>query len=245
MTCDDVRELLPDHVMGSLSEDDATAVRRHLRGCAACRADASRLDEGLGLFSVAAHAVEPPPELRERVLSTLAEEWGEAEASAAPGRPRRLGLTPVRMLAAAAVIVALAAVGWGVASQMRANEVRADALSYQRFLHSLGGRDVRVANLSAAAGGVVEGTAILYDSDRGQSWVLVVTRAPGMSGQVTPVLRARDGGSIRMHPITLDPGGDGSTWFLTAADISRFSSVQLVGVDGRVLASGVARQQES
>ena len=33
MTCDDVRALLPDFVLGSPSDADDFEVRRHLRGC--------------------------------------------------------------------------------------------------------------------------------------------------------------------------------------------------------------------
>src|SRR5207237_9472589 len=73
--CEQVLDRLPDHTLGTLTDEDSAAVRAHLRGCAACRSDAESLDTGLLMFASAAHDVEPPPELEERVLSVLAEEW--------------------------------------------------------------------------------------------------------------------------------------------------------------------------
>src|SRR6266550_2325107 len=79
MTCDEILQLLPDHALGTLSETEEAAVRRHLRGCGACRADAVALDRGVAMFASAAHATEPPPALRERVMTTLSEEWADAD----------------------------------------------------------------------------------------------------------------------------------------------------------------------
>jgi hypothetical protein len=45
MTCADARPLLPAHVYGDLSDADAAAVARHLRGCPACRGEAAALDQ--------------------------------------------------------------------------------------------------------------------------------------------------------------------------------------------------------
>jgi anti-sigma factor RsiW len=77
MTCDEVRELLSEHLLGTLEGPEDLEVRRHLRGCAACREDRMKLEEGVSALSRAVHDEEPPAELRERVLRTLGEEWEE------------------------------------------------------------------------------------------------------------------------------------------------------------------------
>ena len=51
MTCDDVRDLLAEHVLGTLEPGDDRLVAAHLRGCASCRADMGALDEGVGSFA--------------------------------------------------------------------------------------------------------------------------------------------------------------------------------------------------
>jgi len=82
MKCEDVLEQLPDCTLGTPPEIEAASLRRHLRGCAACRRDAATLDQDLVMFASAAHAAEPPAELKERVLSVLAHEWAEGPARA-------------------------------------------------------------------------------------------------------------------------------------------------------------------
>src|SRR4029079_11145361 len=125
--CEDVLLLLPDHALGTLSETEEAAVRRHLRGCGACRSDALALDRGVAMFASAAHAADPPPELRGRVMDALADEWAdddrgsrdEASVSASAHRPRS---AIVRWLAVAAVVVTLGgAVAWGAIEHAQAN----------------------------------------------------------------------------------------------------------------------------
>ena len=78
MTCDEVRELLPEHLLGTLDGPEDLEVRRHLRGCAGCRTDMAGLSEGVEWFARAAHDREPPPELHDRVMTTLEQEWRDA-----------------------------------------------------------------------------------------------------------------------------------------------------------------------
>jgi hypothetical protein len=243
MTCEQVLDALPDYALGTLSETEAAAVRRHLRGCAACRGDAETLDQGLVMFASVAHEVQPPPELKDRVMAVLEEERAERPSPPARRRPR-----VVRWLAAAAVAVTLAGtVAWGTAQTMSASDAnsalagyRRDAESYHTFLHALGGKDVREARLTPAGTGLVSGTAVLYDSEVGQSWVLVLARAPGMTGKANVTLSAPDGRIINMIPMTFDVDGDASSWLVTGANIASFNAVRLTAPDGHLIASGVA-----
>jgi anti-sigma factor RsiW len=247
--CELVLDRLPDHTLGSLSEEDAAAVRSHLRGCAACRSDAEGLDQGLSMFASAAHEVEPPPELQERVLSVLAEEWAESPAVLRPSR-RPAGA----WLAVAACLALLGgALVWGTSAHRTVDRqaailatLQGDAKAYRNFLHTLGGKAVRVATLSSRAGSAVTGTAVLYDSDVGQSWVLVLARRPVGSGKAFVTIGSPDGGKpLKLFAIQFDERGDGSTWLVTSADISRFDHVQLWGPDGTLLADGTAAPDHS
>lgn len=239
MRCELVLEQLPDYALGTLSELEDAAIRRHLRGCGRCRAEAMGLDRGVSMFADAAHAVDPPPALRERVLGALDEEW--AETPARPPRPSRM----VRLvLSAAAVALVLAgAVGWAVSARATADANRQDAMAYRRFLEALGGTDVRVATLTPARGSAIEGSAVLYDSDKGQSWVLVLVRSPSESGKLGVALSSPSGGRVTLRSIELASDGDGSTWLVTSIDLSKLSTVRITGPDGHVLASGVAHHE--
>jgi hypothetical protein len=86
----------------------------------------------------------------------------------------------------------------------------------------------------------MEGSAILYDSTRGQSWVVVLLQAPGASGTVNIKLVGPNGRTIELHPIELAEDGDGATWMVTSADISKISTVHVTDESGRLVASGTA-----
>ena len=153
MICDEVRELLTEHLLGSLAEPEDADVRRHLRGCAGCREEQTALEDGLDTFSRAAHDVEPPDELRDQVLAALAEEWRDDEqGSGRPANPAnaqpRFGS---RWLAAAAAVLVLVSAGsltWGVLRSRDADRAIVDATSYRSILSTLGGRDFRIGSLS-------------------------------------------------------------------------------------------------
>jgi anti-sigma factor RsiW len=232
MNCESVRERLPDHTLGTLPDLQNAEVRRHLRGCASCRTEALALDEGMSLFASAVHAADPPSELKGRVMAVLTEEWAETERPAR--RPRHWILA-----FAAAATLAVAALAWAGTAQVRTTHLASQAASYQAFLHALGGRDVRVAMLRPSGSSSMEGSAVLYDSDRGQSWVLVLLRSPGATRTANVTLLGT-GRSISLRPVQLAEDGDGSTWLVTSGDISTIRSVRVTDPYGNVLASGSA-----
>jgi predicted anti-sigma-YlaC factor YlaD len=239
--CEETRQFLPDHVLGTLSETESAAVRRHLRACSSCRGEAAELDEGVALFAGAAHATEPPPELRDRVMAVLEEEW--AEVPDRPSKARRH--FAVGWQAVAALLLVLAGLAaWAGMAQGNANRFRDDASNYRAFLGALGGKDVRVGQLEPTGGMTLEGSAVMYDSDRGQSWLLVLARAPGYAESVTVKLEG-PGHTIELpFPMKFDPDGEGSAWLVTSADISRFDQVVLTDARGQVIGQAHVRSGE-
>src|SRR5690349_14420950 len=101
------------------------------------------LGEGLTTFAHAAHDRRPPAELRDRVLTVLEEEWRDAPI-VLPEPKRR---NPGWLAAAAAIVLFVASVGWGIGETNRANENAAGAASYRRILAVLGGEDFRIGTL--------------------------------------------------------------------------------------------------
>jgi anti-sigma factor RsiW len=217
---------------------EAVAVRRHLRGCAGCRSEAATLDEGVALFASSAHEMEPPPDLRDRIMTVLTEEWSDT--------PRSRRLVPrliMRWPALAAAAIVIAALVVTTLSQMQTRGFRDDALHYREFLDALGGKDVRVTRLQAAPSVTLEGRVIVYDAEHGeQSWVMVLARAPGFPDPVTVSLQTAGGRSIRI-PFPLKFGDDGDAWsgFTTSSDLSKFHRIVLTTPTGRVVATGVVR----
>ena len=175
-------------------------------------------------------------------MSVLAEEWSEQPT---PARSRPRFYARWQWMAAALVLLA-GAFAWGGIAQGRANRFREDALSYQQFLQALGGKDVRVGTLAPQSGSVVEGSAVLYDSDHGQSWVLVIVRAPGVADPMDVTLVASDGRTITLpHPLEPDAEGEASAWLVTPADISAYGTVRITdAASGRLVALGTAVNNE-
>ena len=72
MTCDDVRDLAPAFVLGALSRDDEAAVRSHLAECTAAHAEIDELGGTAQAMALTSDPIEPPVELRERIMAAAA-----------------------------------------------------------------------------------------------------------------------------------------------------------------------------
>jgi hypothetical protein len=231
VSCDEVRDLLPEHLLGTLEPDADRRVRAHLRGCASCRAEAAGLGDGLASFARAAHDREPPPELRERVLTVLEEETGNDPAAAATGR-RWASVVGI----AAAIALVVGSLAFAASADRRADLAQAGADSYQRLLETLGGKEFRIGEIASSTRPEVEGSVVLYDSHRGQSWGVVLVRAPGWSGTATATLRAPDGRAIDVGELRFADDGDAATWIVTGTSLEPYDHLTIVGGDGDQLA---------
>jgi hypothetical protein len=232
MTCDDVRELLAEHVLDTLDAADDVAVRHHLRGCASCRAEMHVLGDGLTTFARAAHDRRPPAELRDRVLTVLEDEWRDAPIVIPEAGRRRHWLA-----AAAAVVLVVASVGWAVAQTRRANEFSEGANSYQEILNVLGGEDFRIGTVSAVGARPIEGSVVLYDAHTEQSWGLVIVNSPGLRGTAHATVTSPDGRRIKLTDLHFDRAGDASAWITTPASLKAFDHLTIRTPGGVVLAT--------
>jgi anti-sigma factor RsiW len=233
VTCDEVRDRLSEHALGMLEETDDLRIRRHLRGCAQCRREFASIGDGLAMFAAAAHDRPPPEELRERVLSTLAEEWRQ-DPVLVPDPAR--GRTRAWLVACAACLALAVVAVWGVSLRGDANAALADAASYQRLLDTLGGEEFRVAALEPSGTNRIDGSVVLYDSSVEQSWGVVLVRAPDLTGSVGATLASADGRTLELHDVELEDGR-GATWLVTSADLHDFDRLTITGADGSRLAT--------
>lgn len=243
MTCDEVRELLPEHLLGRLEWPEDLEVRRHLRGCSACREERMKLEEGVSALSRAVHDQEPPAQLRDRVLGALGEEWEESArmpATPVPSRGSGRERSPWRAFAAAAALIfVVGSIAFGFAQGHRASLATADAQSYRNLLIALGGKDFRIGELRPAEGSAMHGQVLIYDGDPSgdwSSWAIVFAKVPGYTGSATATLLSSDGES-RALPLIEFQEGDGKTWLVTYADLTRFDSLAVTSPTGQVLAT--------
>lgn len=237
MTCDEVRELLPEHLLGSLPDTDDARIRRHLRGCAECRAERARLEDGVAALSYAIDQ-EPPEALREQVLGVLGEEWSEEE------RPEAAVAGPARswrwVALAAAALLLVVSLGWGGSQWRRADRLAAEAGSYRTLLDTLGGKEFRLGTLHGTAAVPMTGTVVLYDALPGEqgwySWGIVFASAPGYEGEARALLVAEDGRSLELPPLRFVEG-EASSWIVTHDELTPYDELVVTDGAGSVLAS--------
>lgn len=106
-------DLVGAYVLDALPAEERAAFETHLRSCDACRLEVGELRSVVDALPLAPDLVEPPPDLRDRIVAAVtAEEGGPRLASLPGGAPRarsryRFSL-PQSLLAAAAAIVIVA-----------------------------------------------------------------------------------------------------------------------------------------
>jgi hypothetical protein len=187
------------------------------------------LADGVSTLAAASHDVTPPAELRKRVLAVLDEEWSEPERMS----PRtRVAPRAWRFAAALALGLVLA---WAAIATITAFGLREEAGRYRAFLDALGGEDVHAAEFRAVGPEELHGDVVVYESERGMSWVLVLVRAPGRRDDAFVTMTAGDR-RIDLRPMEFGPGGEGSTWLVTSSDLTEFDTVNLWD-DGGLMAS--------
>jgi anti-sigma-K factor RskA len=80
---------LAAYLLDALPGDEALEVERHIEGCARCRERARWLRASVEMLPTAVEQLEPPPQLRERLMETVrAEAAGHASQEPARGRDR-------------------------------------------------------------------------------------------------------------------------------------------------------------
>jgi anti-sigma-K factor RskA len=102
------------YLLGALEDGERSAFEVHLRGCALCREDAERLGAAVHALPEGVEQLDPPPELKRRVMAEV-EAQAELMHAARPApkvRPRRRAWLAIP--AAAAVIAAAVLAGYAI-----------------------------------------------------------------------------------------------------------------------------------
>lgn len=237
-TCDDVRPLLPDFVLGSLSGSEDLEVRRHLRACTTCRRELDALSDGLEVFASALERP-APPELHDRISDVLAAEWADL-----PDQQTRRSVVPrawrIGLAASLALVVVAGWFGWWQLG--RARDADADATSYRTVLATLGGTGFRVGKLQSSTDRPVSGSVVAYESSHDQSFVAVFVRTPELEGDGRLLVSRSDGTTWDPGvPLEFDGDGDAAVWWVTDRSISSMTGLRIMAPDGSTLATAGLR----
>lgn len=98
------------YALGALEPEHARAFKRHLDECELCTADLAALAPAVAALPASAEQVEPPPDLKKRIMAVVESEAKERRAAEAPRRESRVSFRILAPVAAAAAAVVLALV---------------------------------------------------------------------------------------------------------------------------------------
>lgn len=116
MTHQDVYELVPEYVLGTLDEVTRARVLAHLSGCPACRAEVAGVSQTFDALGRSVPDVAPPARLRDRIVAIpAAQTQRPVVVAAAPVTPT--SWVSLAMRIAAVAVLAVSLWQWSVAGQ--------------------------------------------------------------------------------------------------------------------------------
>lgn len=213
-TPDPYRDDIGAWVLGALPEAEAERMSAHLQTCDACAREAAELQIAADHLPLAALQVDPPPELKDRVMAVVRR---EAELLAAAGasadlperrpRERRSGVwgwIVARPLAASACAASLVVAGLGAGFAIE------------------GGGDGQVAAPRTIAGGSSRGgSATLVTGAQGTELRVSSMRAPKRGHVYEAWIRRGNGLPTPAGVFTVDHQGDGALALKGSVDHAR------------------------
>jgi anti-sigma-K factor RskA len=228
-THEELEMLVSAHALDALEPDEAAAVEAHLAGCESCRAAFAEAIETAAMLAMSAPGAEPPPALRDRILTAarstpqepplvvaagagpelaaaaVAEPAVAPVAAPAPTRQRkrfREVFTPSRNFAAAFAIAAgLLGVLW-LSERDTADQLRAERDASALVGQVLAAPGAQVVALSGP-GGATGGAVLVADEHKP---VVVADLLPAPPGKIWEVWTIPEGG--KPTSAALMHGGD-------------------------------------
>lgn len=140
---EDYKAMIPAQVLGALEPGEACLLREHLIDCAVCRAELDAVSEAVSPLALAADAVEPPAELRDRILDiikTTAQEKADGKREDPPrdnvipftARPRKSsGVARILTIAASIACIAALAALWVIWKRERQSQAEIAQINRQ------------------------------------------------------------------------------------------------------------------
>lgn len=241
MTCEELEELAGALALGAALPHEMAAAREHLAICPRAHRSVRELAATAVLLAEAVEPLEPPAELRERILAAARGMAGPALLSS-PGRAPRVPevrgaswavarrVRPAWLAAAAVLLLALGLLAWNVQLQRALDRREAQLAVQQRVLDAVA-RGARVVPFTAAPGlGGAHGAVVWED---GQPPVVVFERLPPPpAGRIYQLWAIRAGRPEDMGMV-FRPDADGR-FFTVLPDLSEVDAVAVTVEPGHV-----------
>lgn len=231
---------VPAYLLGALDAGTCQPVAEHLEVCPTCTAEARRINEAIGTLGILTPAVEPPPDLRGRFLSSLQTE--EPPASDPVATP---SITPrwMRFSLVAAAILVVGLLGWNIMLSRDLSQTRADlAAVRQEHNQSL----ALLADASRAIPLVLksspEANGMLYMSSGASKAVLTVEKLPpAQSGMVYQIWLIQGSEPAPIAVFRADTSGETMVMIDAPKPLASYQSLAITqepGPDGSAAPTG-------
>jgi anti-sigma-K factor RskA len=211
-----VSELLPAYALDILDEPEAKAVSSHLAGCDSCRAELHAYRQVVRDIPLAMVQVDPPANLKKRILQQAASTKNLAEAQPSRNWWQEL---KVRLLPATPV--------WGVVSLVLIVLLGASNLLLWQRLNQVEGAQNRLATVPLTGTDFTpSATGMLVISADGEHGTLVVDGLPVLDDtQQYQLWLIRDGQRTSGGVFAVDDEGYGSLWISSAEPLISYQGV--------------------
>lgn len=172
-------QLAAGWVLGALEPEDELTFRRHLATCERCEQNVRELEAVAGDLAYAAPSLDPPPHVWASIRA-------EVEATARPAqvrplRPRTRSAWPLRLAAAACLVVLLALGAWNVSLRDANDNYRQRVAALEQVTGLVNDPTTRVITLRGQAGARV---TVLASSGQDRGVLLVEGLRPPPLGKV-------------------------------------------------------------
>jgi len=196
LSCEEARELLPLLALDVLDVDEADVVEDHVGRCSACEVEAASYAESAASIALAVEQVDPPPALKQRMLSAArrprvltAATWTDERSN---GRwiyalRRHLG----SLVAVLALLLAAGTTLWAInlhselgmqSAQIAALNERAQ--NYQRVTSVLQAADTQIRMLNGTGDAPTAYGRVYVDPSTGEGMLMVRGLPPLPAGRV-------------------------------------------------------------
>src|SRR5690242_5339139 len=141
-----VHEQAAAYALDALDDGERESFERHLATCERCRAELGGFRDAAALMAVDVDPVDPPPELRGRILEAARAE----RPNVVPLKRRRLVEQPLVWFAGAAAAAAVAFAIWGGINASNLSKERSARASDRAALAVLGDPDAQLTAIKGA-----------------------------------------------------------------------------------------------
>jgi anti-sigma-K factor RskA len=178
MVHEDYKEMIPARALSALDAAEAHALNEHLQNCAECRKELDEWQATAGALALGANAVEPSPQVRERILDEVRKDLEVPAVIPFRSSPRNLWGSFGSLGAIAAAVLFTALIVGLVVLWRQNNAYRRDLEQSREFVQLVTSPGARVRELKGVDPGTGATATVAYGAD-GRA-ILVADKLPNV-----------------------------------------------------------------